>query len=240
MIKFVLFILASLLNSLFNSCSEEYTFCFLSYLLRMILFGFQTRSVQNDASSSDIQFHWALFFNEDFLCSLPSNRNEVHWKCQSVHNHLTRLDFQADFLITFGWISSISFGIDFFATRRARSWFWASFIATRTLETEIAEIFSYVSFFFVFELVSWNNQLYLTNQAVNRLFSLEDFTKMTLGFVSCIGKLITNRSFLRVHEVLLSLETHLLTCKTCVFIPRIKVSIDIFSLVTNSYEQVVS
>ena len=127
----------------------------------------------------------------------------------------------------------------FFAIRSARRWFWASFIATRTLEAEFAETFSYVYFFFVFELVSWNYQLYFTNQAVNRLFLLEGFTKMTLGFVPCIGK-VNNRSFLPVHVVMFSLETHLLTCKTCVLFPRIKVSIDSFSLVTNSFEQVVS
>ena len=99
-----------------------------------------------------------------------------------MRNHLTRLDFSAIFLIAFGWVTSISFGIDFFATRTARRWFWASVIATRTLEDEIAEIFSYVSFFFLFELVSWNYQLYLTNQAVKQLFSLEGSAKMTLGF----------------------------------------------------------
>ena len=145
-----------------------------------------------------------------------------------MHNHLYRLEFQANFLIIFGWISSISFGIDFFATRSARRWFWASFIATRTLEAELAEIFSYVSFFFVFELVSWNYQLYFTNQAVDRLFLLEDFSKKALVFVPCNGKLIINRSFLRVHKVMFSLETHVLTCKTCAFTRRIKVSIDNF------------
>ena len=98
------------------------------------------------------------------------------------------------FLDNFGWISSISFGIDFFANRNARRWFSALFIATKSLEAEIAETFSYVSFFSLFELVSWNYQLYFTNQAVNRLFLLEIFTKMTLGFVPCIGKL-NNRSF---------------------------------------------
>ena len=125
----------------------------------------------------------------------------------------------------------------FFANRSARRWFWASFIATRNLEAESAEIFSYVSVFLVFEHVSWNYQLYFTNQVVNWLYLLEDFTKMTLGFVPCIGKL-NNWSFLWVHVVMFSLETHLLNCKTCVFIPRIKVSIDSFSLVTVSFEQV--
>ena len=116
----------------------------------------------------------------------------------------------------------------FFAIRSARRWFWASFIAPRTLEDEIAEIFSYVSFFFVFELVSWNYQLYFTNQAVNRLFLLESFTKMTLGFVPCLGKLNNGSFFSSTCSYFFSRNspTYLQDLR---FFPRIKVNRQFFS-----------
>ena len=170
--------------------------------------------------------HWVSFLLTETTQTEKNKDCVIVWRVSII---------KISFLDNFGWISSINFGIGFFfANGSARRWFWASFIATRNLEAEIAEISSYVSICLLFKLVSWKYQLYFTNQAVNWLFLLEGFTKMTHGFVPCIAKL-NNRIFVRVHVVMFSLETHLLTCKNCVFIPPIKVSFDSFSLVTTSF-----
>ena len=220
---------------------EEHTFCFSFHKFRLwflLVFARFTCITTHPVQTSNWfgeQFAtmrlWVLFPLTETTQTEKAKDCVTVWRVSIIK--LNFLDnFWLDFLHQFrNWF--------FFANRSARRWFWASFIATRNLEAEIAEIFSFVSIFLVFELVSWNYQLSFTNQAVNWLFLLEGFRKLTIGFVPCIGKL-NNRIFLRVQVVMFSLETHLLTCKTCVFIPRIKVSIDSFSLVTNSFEQVVS
>ena len=168
-------------------------------------------------------------FNHETLSFVPSNRNNTDWKEQRLRNRSTRHDNQAVVLITFGWISSMSFGIDFFCNQKCSSLILGFIHSNENFRgRNCRDFLRFVSLFFVFELVSWNYQLYFTNQAVNRPFLLEGFTKMNLGFVPCIGKL-SNRSFLPVHVVMFSLETPTYL-QDLRFFPRIRCQSTIFLL----------
>ena len=90
-----------------------------------------------------------------------------------------------------------------------------------------------------FELVSWNYQLYFTNQAVNWLFLIESLTKMTFGLVPSIESL-NNRSFLRVHVVMFSLKSHLTPCKICLSFSDHGVNRQVFTCNKLFLEQIIS
>ena len=109
--------------------------------------------------------------------------------------------------------------------------FWLLFLS-KFSEPEIAKIFCYVSYVFVFEPHFWNYQLSFSNQVVNRPSFWIVTTKMIFRLVRCIWNQMIWGLFSSICSFVLS-RNFLLSCKICVFVPSIKVLIDKVSLVTS-------
>ena len=150
--------------------------CFLLFYLSYDFFGIRSHFLRVKTSSSDFRFDQELFLNHDFLSFLVSNRSKIDWKRKRLHKRMTRLDIQAQFsehfwLHFFLWLRKTYFFANTVSLRR----FWFLLSLKKSLPDEIAEMFDYVSNMLAFEIVSWNWQLYFSNQLVEWLVLVEGF-----------------------------------------------------------------
>ena len=122
---------------------------------------------------------WVSFLLKDTRCFEKAKDCLFEWFL-SFFKFCFRINFSLFFLHQF---RKYFFCANWYSFRR----FGVSFSAKRSSELEIAEIFSFASYFIVFEFDFWTYQCFSPNNlSVNLLFR-NVTTKLFLGLVPCIG-----------------------------------------------------